>query len=303
MAEPTEPAAADPDRRKDGAGERFEQTPESAARPSGSAPVQPPGGRPLSGNALEGLSTGAAAGDGAANVPVSTNIPWPRLARADDLPTRGLAGDDQGSALPSSPWWLWIGAQVCGFGLLLGGYFLGQAWSPAARTDLSRPANGQRSDASQSLRMGGERALEAASRGLKAERSRDFPAARAIYHEMLNRQTPMPGVEYRLALLSLHEGDYAQTEAHLNRAVLAGDDVANCCLLRASLAGMKSNYGEAATQLAAAARAQPFNAKFCFCWGEALRRADRLPDALARLTEALDRPDNAAAAGQDGVRR
>ena len=255
MAEPTEPASAGPDGQKHG---------------------------PL-------------IDEGAANGPVSTNIPWPRLARADDLPARRLPNDNQGVARPSSPWWIWIGAQVCGFGLLLGGYFLGQAWSPAARPDSSRPPSSNRDDAGKSARVGSERALEAANRGLKAERSRDFPAAQAIYDEMLNRQTPMPGAEYRLALLTLHEGDYVQTEAHLNRSVQAGDDVADCCLLRASLAGMKSNYGDAAAQLAAAVRAQPFNARFCFCWGEALRRAGRLPDAIERLTEALDRPDNAAA--------
>lgn len=177
----------------------------------------------------------------------------------------------------------------------MGGYFLGQAWSPASKPDSPRPANGPGYDVRKTSLMGGERALEAANRGLKAERSHDFPAAQAIYHEMTNRQTPMSGAEYRLALLSLHEGDYVQTEAHLNRSVLAGDDVADCCLLRASLAGMKSSYAEAATQLAAAVRAQPFSAKFCFCWGEALRRAGRLPDAIERLTQALDRPDNAAA--------
>ena len=295
MAEPTEPASADPDGRKDGRAERFEQTLGNAARPAGDKPARTPDGLPVSGNAREARGIDAAAGDDAASVPIPTNIPWPRLARADDLPARSRPDDDQGSARLSSPWWLWIGAQVCGFGLLLGGYLLGQAWSPAARPDSPRPAKSQRDEPGPTSRVGGERALTAANRGLKAERRRDFPAARAIYDEMVNRQTPMAGAEYRLALLSLHAGDYAQTEAHLNRSVQAGDDVADCCLLRASLAGMKSNYGEAAAQLAAAVRAQPFNAKFCFCWGEALRRAGRLPDAIERLTEALDRPDNAAA--------
>ena len=295
MAEPTEPASADPDGRKDGLAERFEQTLENTARPPGDKPVRTSDGLPVSGNAREARSIDAAAGDDAASAPAPTNIPWPRLARADDLPARSRLDDDQGAARLSSPWWIWIGAQVCGFGLLLGGYFLGQAWSPATRPASPRPDRSQRHEAGQTSRVGGERALEAANRGLKAERSRDFPAARAIYDEMVNRQTPVAGAEYRLALLSLHEGDYARTEAHLYRSVQAGDDVADCCLLRASLAGMKSNYGEAAGQLAAAVRAQPFNARFCFCWGEALRRAGRLPDAVERLTEALDRPDNATA--------
>ena len=295
MAEPNEPASfADHDGQKPGPDAGFERTPASAMRPSGDNPARTPEEKPVPRDAAETRDAVASTDDGVASGPVHANVAWPRLARADDLPPRSFAGDNQGRTRPSSPWWIWIGAQACGFGLLLGGYFLGQAWSPAARPGSPHPTDGPGYDAKSMSRMGGERALEAANRGLKAERSRDFPAARSIYREMMNRQTPMPGAEYRLALLSLHEGDYVQTETHLNRSVLAGDDVADCCLLRASLAGMKSNYAEAATQLAAAVRAQPFNAKFYFCWGEALRRAGRLPEAIERLTETLDRPDNAA---------
>ena len=192
-------------------------------------------------------------------------------------------------------WWIWIAAQVGGAGLLLGGYFLGRAWPPAPPPENAFATAGTGYEAQKSKRARGERALEAASRALRAERGRDFQAARTIYEEMINQQAPMPAAEYRLALLSLHEGDPLQTELHLNRAVLAGNDVADCSLLRASLAGMKGNYAEASTQLAAAVRAEPFNAKFCFCWGESLRRAGRLTDAIERLTQTLDRPDNAAA--------
>jgi hypothetical protein len=142
---------------------------------------------------------------------------------------------------------------------------------------------------------GSERTLEAVDRALAAERRRDLAAATGVYDAMLKRAAAPAGAEYRLALLSLHAGNMVQTEVHLNRSLAAGDDLANCRLLSASLAGMRGNFNEVASQLGAAARAEPFSAKFSFCWGESLRRAGRSAEAIGRLTRTLDRPDNAAA--------
>ena len=295
MAEPIEPASfAKQARQHGGPDSGPTQMPEIARTDPGDHPARSP---------QEGLVTEdsaaldrAAVGDGApARALITTNIPWPRLARADNVPDRSPGVENRGTPRSLRQWRLWIAAQICGFGLLLGGYFLGRSWPSAPAPQAPSLAEGSGYEAQKSKRAGGERVLDAANRALKAERGRDYQAARTIYEEMINRQEPMPWAEYRLALLLLHQGDLLQTEIHLNRAVLAGDDVADCSLLRASLAGMNGNYADVSTQLAAAVRAQPFNAKFCFCWGESLRRAGRLTEAIERLTQTLDRPDNAAA--------
>ena len=225
------------------------------------------------------------------------NIAWPRLARAEYQPEPSAPSATSKSTGTPFHLWMWVAAQICGFGLLLGGYFLGQAWAPRARPGAARNDAIKTFDptAQKSFRAGSERALDAADRALKAERSHDFQAARAIYEEMSKRQAPLVGAEYRLALISLHEGDFPQTEVHLNRSLHAGEAVGDCYLLLASLAGMKSNFADASIQMAAAVRAQPFSAKFLFCWGEALRRDNHFPEALQHLEEALNRPDNNAA--------
>ncbi len=258
MGEPIDPAASD------------EDVPSAAAG----------GGR------TESLSNPSSAETGNPDADTLKNIPWPRLARVDDLPQPVFSTtvrQPQGNLYQTL---MWVLAQVCGFGLLLGGYFLGQAWAPGPRLGdvTARPP-----------RAGSERALEEVNRALEAERAHDFKGARAIYEEMVTRQMPLPGVEYRLALLSLHEGDLLQTEAHLDRSLRLEEATADCYLLRASLAGMRSDYTEAATQLAAAVRSQPFSARFLFCQGEALRRDGRLPQAVQCLTRTLDRPDSPAA--------
>ena len=294
MAEPIEPASLTQEGQRDRPVAGPEQTAHGTVTGSADHPARRPDGDLVAGDAAA-RDAAPSGGADAAGAPVATNIPWPRLARADYFPDRPSGPNVQGTPRPFRRWKILIAAQVWGFGLLLGGYLLGRAWPSAPPPEILSAATAVGNEAQRSTPAGGERSLAAANRALQAERSGDYQAARTIYEETIRRQEPMPGAEYRLALLSLHQGDLPQTEIHLNRSVLAGDDVADCSLLRASLAGMKGNYADASSRLAAAVRAQPFNAKFCFCWGESLRRAGRPAAAIERLTQALDRPDNAAA--------
>ena len=66
--------------------------------------------------------------------------------------------------------------------------------------------------------------------------------------------------------------------------------MASCYFVNACFAGKKSNYVEAALQIAQAVKVEPFSAKYLFCWGEALRRAGKTQAGIAAITQALDRP-------------
>ena len=294
MAEPLEPGSPVD---RGGREAAVDGPPEGKPRTAPVAAGEHPGGMPVG---------SPPAADGARDVaPVSieepkpatvlASPPWPRLARPGDALERVSPVAERRLPSRSFSWLSWVAAQICGFGLLLGGYFLGQTWPTGPKAGNNVGPTHQDAPASKAQRAGSERALATADRALAAERVRDYQGAHEIYEGAIQRQLPLPAAEYRLALLSLQQADYPQAQAHLSRSIMAGDEVADCELMRASLAGMKGNYADAATFLAAAARAQPFNAKFCFCWGEALRRAGRLTDAVERLTQALARPDSPAA--------
>ncbi len=255
------------------------------ARPEAQSGYEP-GRGPFAWSRVAGPNSGAA-----------KDAPWPRLARMDDQPPREASPAAPGGLRSGrSQMFVWIAAQVGGLGLLLGGYLLGQAWAPRAAIPASVPKmTPSAGSSSPILHVATARTLEAVNQALRAERRHDFAGARAIYGEVSNDESVVPGVEYRLALLALHEGDVAQADVHLDRSIRAGDALAACYLFGASLAGMNNDYAEAAARLAAAVRAEPFNAKLVFCWGEALRRAGHFPEAIQHLSEALDRPDTAAA--------
>ncbi len=114
--------------------------------------------------------------------------------------------------------------------------------------------------------------------------------ARRAYNEAVARRVGLPGAEYRLALLAIQRGDIVDADLHLVHSTAAGEMVAGCDYIRATFAGSQGNFGEAGRQLEGATRAEPFNGKWYFCWGECLRRQGKPRAALAVLEQALDRP-------------
>ena len=132
--------------------------------------------------------------------------------------------------------------------------------------------------------------METVDKALKDEKAGNLDAARRAYNDAIARRVGLPGAEYRLALLAIQRGDLRDADVHLVHSTAAGEMVADCDYIRATFAGSQGNFGEAGRQLEGATRAEPFNAKWYFCWGECLRRQGKPRAALAVFEQALDRP-------------
>lgn len=221
---------------------------------------------------------------------LNKNIAWPRLTRADEL-AADIRARAQGRRHPII---IWVLVQLTGLGLLLLGYWAGQSFSgdEEDRANLAETASAAKMPAADLLTRGGvnDRALEASGVGLRAEKAGDLKTARQTWEAAVAGQVTLPGADYRLAMLDIQQGDLANADIHLSSSLAAGEMMASCYFVNACFAGHKSNYAEAARQMSHAVRVEPFNAKYLFCWGEALRRAGRAQAAIDAITQALDRP-------------
>ena len=235
-----------------------------------------------------------ARGDEAA---LNKNIAWPRQSQPDEAPAGlGARAMDYARRHPNI---LFVLAQGVGLGLLVLGYWLGQSGTgdeedrlagPDAKA-MARPSAGDLL----LLRNGvSDRALEAANTALHAEKTGDLKTAHDLWQGVVAARMPLPGAEYRLAILDIQRGDLPAADIHLSNSLSAGEMMASCYFINACFAGKKSNYPEAARQLGNAVRIEPLNAKYLFCWGEALRRAGKSQAGIDTIAKALDRPASPA---------
>ena len=208
-------------------------------------------------------------------VTLNKNIAWPRLTRVDEVAANLRAR----AAGRKQPILIWALVQLTGLGLLLIGFWAGQSLSGdeedhPAQTDLASPLKPPVADLLARVGLN-DRALGAANLGLHAEKTGDTSTARQTWDSAVAGQVWLPGADYRLAMLDIQKGDLTSADIHLSRSLAAGEMMASCYFVNACFAGKKSDYAEAARQMAHAVRVEPFNAKYLFCWGETLRRAGK----------------------------
>ena len=165
----------------------------------------------------------------------------------------------------------------CNLAMLALGLFLGQSAPPpganppkdAKATPGVAPLPADCARTAKRERPGPD---DRSTRRSRTKRPANLDTARRAYNDAVARRVGLPGAEYRLALLAIQRGDIVDADLHLVHSTAAGEMVAACDYIRATFAGSQGNFGEAGRQLEAATRAEPFNGKWYFCWGECLRR-------------------------------
>ena len=235
---------------------------------------------------------------GGTEATLNKNIAWPRISRPE--PTPASFGERALSYLQRHPFIIWLFAQAAGLGLILLGYWAG---SSLAADDEDRVGKSEERTASTVkapapdllARVGvNDRAMLTADSALHEEKAGSLDDARQKYEDAVASRVRLPGTEYRLAMLDIARKEYESADIHLNKSLTAGEMLAPCYFVNAWFASRKADYADAAKQLARASRLEPFNAKYLFCHGEALRRAGKTQAAIDALGQALDRPGTVA---------
>jgi tetratricopeptide (TPR) repeat protein len=195
------------------------------------------------------------------------------------------------------PFLVWGAAQAFCFALVLVGVWVGQ-YSSAQKAGApeSGPAENEANAAVARWSSGfvSEQAFQKINEVLAAGKKGDSAAAQRLIEDAERQRIDIPGAAYRLALIAIQRGDQTQAEVQLDRAAGIPAQRAAAAYISAAVNGSQGNFTRAATMLETAVYAEPFSARYLFFWGEALRRAGKLKDAIERLEWAQSRPASPA---------
>lgn len=196
--------------------------------------------------------------------------------------------------------WLAVGAAAAVFLLAAGAFLAGHTtlprWfaAPPAPTPATPKLSGDGTPGG-SVPLA---VLEVIDAAMSAEASGNYAKAIELLQQAQhNNAAHLPGVDYRLALLHHQAGDPSRVEPLLDLSIAEGEEVAACCNLRGTIANQRDGADEGLEDLERATRLDPFNARYLFDWGEALRRAGKPQVALVQLRHALDRLQEPALLG------
>ena len=135
---------------------------------------------------------------------------------------------------------------------------------------------------------------------MAAEQRRDFSRASNLLQQVRADQNHVPGVDYHLALLAFESADLPRAMSLIDRSIEEGEEVAASYNLRGTMVNRRGGINRGLPALEAATQFDPFNAKYFFYLGEALRRDGKPQAALGALQQAVDRLRDPA---QEGIYR
>jgi tetratricopeptide (TPR) repeat protein len=133
------------------------------------------------------------------------------------------------------------------------------------------------------------RVLELIDQAMAAEKAGDFAKAFALCNSIEREAPNTNGILMHLTQLAIENGDPAMALKTARSAIDQGDSVPMSYVLLGQLVQRRSGASESLQDFEQAALADPFEAKYFYYWGEALRRAGHPQEAAQRLREAIDR--------------
>ena len=176
------------------------------------------------------------------------------------------------------------------FVLLIGSFFLGRATVPKNVTPklLTAPAvpvvtqDGKTSGIlPAALASKIDQANSLQSKG-------DYKGAVPLLEDVQQQGGYVYGMDYHLALINYAAGDLPRVILLLNKSIAEGEEVAASYNLRGTLFN-RQGVNQGLSDLKLAAQLDPFDAKYAFFVGEALRRQGKPQAAMEYLQQAVDR--------------
>ncbi len=178
--------------------------------------------------------------------------------------------------------------------MLCVGFFVGRASAPRSSATAMAPIIKAQQD------KGGPQAMQIATlinQAMAAEKKDDFGAATDLLKQVQKLDAHVDGLEYHLALLAIERADYPLAINILDGCIQRSEDVAASYNLRGTLTNRTGGINRGLDNLEVATHYDPFNAKYFYFLGEALRRTGKPQLALERLRQAADRLQEPALEG------
>lgn len=175
---------------------------------------------------------------------------------------------------------------LLGGALLAGSFLLGRVTAPRP-TPVSESAEDQRTAADRGVVN--VQVLDVVDQAMMAEARHDFDHAASLLEQARHELNHIPGLDYHLGALALEKGDLPRAMSYLNRSIGEGEEMAAAYNLRGTMANRQAGINRGLPALQTATQLDPFNAKYFFFYGEALRRAGKPQAALEALQKAIYR--------------
>ncbi len=190
---------------------------------------------------------------------------------------------------------LTMAIQFLVFAALVGSFFVGRATvpnaAPAPRTAAGNPVvmkDGQSPDG-KSLGILSDELLAKVDDEAAVEFSGDPRRAFELLQSVKDGGGRIVGLDYHLALLAYASGDLPKVLPLLNLSISEGEEVAACYNLRGTMTNRRGGIDHGIPELEMASKLDPFDARYAFFLGEALRRGGKPLAALTALRKALYR--------------
>ncbi len=176
------------------------------------------------------------------------------------------------------------------FALIVASFFVGRATVPKA-APVAVVAAGEPVTSKDGSEPGllPDNLLAKIDEALAAESAGDTRRANELLQSVKDGGAQVRGLDYHLALLNFSNGELARVLPQLNQSIAKGEEVAACYNLRGTLANRQGGVNRGIADLELASKIDPFNARYAFFLGEALRRRGQPQAALVALRQAYHR--------------
>lgn len=187
--------------------------------------------------------------------------------------------------------WLAVGIGSLAFLLTTGAFLAGHATAPKLFVAGHAPAVAPSLKSAPDNEVASLSAdvLQLIDQAMAAEAAKNYAKAIALLEQAQRDAGHIYGLNYRLAALCREANEMPRVLPLLNLSIAQGEEVAACYNLRGTFSNQYERTAQGPGDLEKATQLDPFNARYLFGWGEALRRAGKLQSALAQLHRAVDR--------------
>ena len=192
---------------------------------------------------------------------------------------------------PDRNLWVPLGVALLSFLFVVGAFLAGHfsppkflGGSPAPALSSEKPLETVKASATPSAA-----ALELVDQAMAAEKARNYPKAIDLLEQAQHETGHVEGLNYHLAVLCYKANEVARVLPLLNLSIAEGEEVAACYNFRGTLSDGSGSTDRSPGDLEKATLIDPFDARYLFVWGEALRRAGKLEQALVQFRRAYNR--------------